>query len=200
MPRRPPRVLVVASSIVLAVVVALWVRSYGEADVLPLGGIVGGVGGWPEWELASEAGRIVLRNDPAIAAAAVELAAHRAALAGDAEEAARPARLMDEYDEEIDAALRGEGPFPVPRGPPPAPPTPPPRPAPAPAPPPALYAIHHAALAAPLAAATLALAVQRLRPGPRPGHCRRCGYDLTGNVSGRCPECGTDVPRDGGRP
>ncbi len=26
-----------------------------------------------------------------------------------------------------------------------------------------------------------------------PGHCRRCGYDLTGNVSGRCPECGEDV-------
>ena len=23
-----------------------------------------------------------------------------------------------------------------------------------------------------------------------PGHCRKCGYDLTGNVSGRCPECG----------
>ena len=23
-----------------------------------------------------------------------------------------------------------------------------------------------------------------------PGHCQRCGYDLTGNVSGRCPECG----------
>ena len=22
------------------------------------------------------------------------------------------------------------------------------------------------------------------------GHCRRCGYNLTGNVSGRCPECG----------
>ena len=22
------------------------------------------------------------------------------------------------------------------------------------------------------------------------GHCRNCGYDLTGNVSGRCPECG----------
>jgi hypothetical protein len=23
-----------------------------------------------------------------------------------------------------------------------------------------------------------------------PGHCSRCGYDLTGNVSGQCPECG----------
>ncbi len=25
----------------------------------------------------------------------------------------------------------------------------------------------------------------------RRGLCLRCGYDLTGNVSGRCPECGT---------
>ena len=24
-----------------------------------------------------------------------------------------------------------------------------------------------------------------------PGHCKKCGYDLTGNTSGRCPECGT---------
>lgn len=24
----------------------------------------------------------------------------------------------------------------------------------------------------------------------RPGHCRRCGYNLTGNRSGQCPECG----------
>jgi len=24
-----------------------------------------------------------------------------------------------------------------------------------------------------------------------PGHCQICGYNLTGNVSGRCPECGT---------
>jgi hypothetical protein len=23
------------------------------------------------------------------------------------------------------------------------------------------------------------------------GHCRSCGYDLTGNVSGVCPECGS---------
>ena len=31
------------------------------------------------------------------------------------------------------------------------------------------------------------------RPYP-PGHCKRCGYDLTGNVSGRCPECGALTP------
>ena len=23
-----------------------------------------------------------------------------------------------------------------------------------------------------------------------PGHCQKCGYDLQGNVSGACPECG----------
>ncbi len=26
-----------------------------------------------------------------------------------------------------------------------------------------------------------------------PGHCRKCGYNLTGNVSGICPECGKRV-------
>jgi hypothetical protein len=26
-----------------------------------------------------------------------------------------------------------------------------------------------------------------------PGHCRKCGYNLTGNVSGVCPECGGKV-------
>ncbi len=30
---------------------------------------------------------------------------------------------------------------------------------------------------------------------PRPGHCSRCGYNLTGNESGTCPECGTEVER-----
>lgn len=29
---------------------------------------------------------------------------------------------------------------------------------------------------------------------PRGYICTRCGYDLTGNVSGRCPECGLDIP------
>ena len=28
------------------------------------------------------------------------------------------------------------------------------------------------------------------------GLCQNCGYDLTGNVSGRCPECGTAVERE----
>ena len=27
--------------------------------------------------------------------------------------------------------------------------------------------------------------------GPSPGHCPKCGYNLTGNESGVCPECGT---------
>ena len=30
-----------------------------------------------------------------------------------------------------------------------------------------------------------------------PGHCQKCGYDLTGNVSGVCPECGSKVKREG---
>jgi hypothetical protein len=29
-----------------------------------------------------------------------------------------------------------------------------------------------------------------------PGHCKECGYDLTGNVSGICPECGTAIADD----
>lgn len=26
-----------------------------------------------------------------------------------------------------------------------------------------------------------------------PGHCRKCGYNLTGNVRGMCPECGERI-------
>ena len=28
-----------------------------------------------------------------------------------------------------------------------------------------------------------------------PGHCRRCGYDLTGLSEARCPECGEGFSR-----
>ena len=31
----------------------------------------------------------------------------------------------------------------------------------------------------------------RDRRRPLPGHCGQCGYNLTGNTSGVCPECGT---------
>jgi hypothetical protein len=35
---------------------------------------------------------------------------------------------------------------------------------------------------------------------PRLGNCQEWGYDLTGNVSGRCPECGEKiVSKDQGR-
>ena len=38
---------------------------------------------------------------------------------------------------------------------------------------------------------------------PSPTACKHCGYDLTGNVSGRCPECGQplgDTERKKARP
>lgn len=28
---------------------------------------------------------------------------------------------------------------------------------------------------------------------PKHGHCTRCGYNLAGNTSGVCPECGTSI-------
>jgi len=39
-----------------------------------------------------------------------------------------------------------------------------------------------------------ALSARRFRTGLI-GHCRKCVYDLTGNVSGVCPECGQKVQR-----
>jgi hypothetical protein len=34
-----------------------------------------------------------------------------------------------------------------------------------------------------------------LRRRPYPGHCTQCRYDLTANVSGVCPECGTKISK-----
>ena len=36
---------------------------------------------------------------------------------------------------------------------------------------------------------------RRLRSDGMP-HCAKCDYNLTGNVSGVCPECGTPIPGD----
>jgi predicted RNA-binding Zn-ribbon protein involved in translation (DUF1610 family) len=36
---------------------------------------------------------------------------------------------------------------------------------------------------------------ERLRRRLVPRLCTRCGYNLTGNVSGRCPECGARISR-----
>lgn len=33
--------------------------------------------------------------------------------------------------------------------------------------------------------------IVRHRRAKPPGHCKACGYNLTGKVSGICPECGT---------
>ena len=35
-----------------------------------------------------------------------------------------------------------------------------------------------------------------LRRRRKNGLCLQCGYNLTGNVSGVCPECGTSIPDD----
>ena|GEM_PF-2132305 len=39
----------------------------------------------------------------------------------------------------------------------------------------------------------LLMAIYLHKHRPRKGHCAVCNYNLTGNVSGRCPECGTPI-------
>ena len=46
------------------------------------------------------------------------------------------------------------------------------------------------AIALAIPTAVLCLLIPRHYPA---GHCQNCGYNLTGNVSGVCPECGTKV-------
>ena len=40
------------------------------------------------------------------------------------------------------------------------------------------------------------LLVWRFVPKFPSGHCRRCGYNLKGNTTGRCSECGAEFGRD----
>ena len=49
------------------------------------------------------------------------------------------------------------------------------------------------ALLSAAAASSSMLALARHRARSRQGQCRKCGYNLTGNVSGTCPECGSRV-------
>ena len=44
------------------------------------------------------------------------------------------------------------------------------------------------------------LLVWRLVPKFPPGHCRRCGYNLTGLPEPRCPECGQPFEPRGDKP
>ena len=50
---------------------------------------------------------------------------------------------------------------------------------------------------APVAFVVIALLLLWLPDRRRPslGHCLNCGYNLTGNESGVCPECATPVPK-----
>jgi uncharacterized paraquat-inducible protein A len=41
-----------------------------------------------------------------------------------------------------------------------------------------------------------AIAVNEQEDRRRRGLCVKCGYDLTGNTSGVCPECGTPLPAE----
>lgn len=36
--------------------------------------------------------------------------------------------------------------------------------------------------------------VRRAKTEIKPGQCKKCRYDLTGNISRRCPECGSEIP------
>lgn len=45
-------------------------------------------------------------------------------------------------------------------------------------------------VALPIGLVTGAIVNQMLPRRPCPGFCQRCGYNLAGNVSGQCPECG----------
>jgi hypothetical protein len=47
---------------------------------------------------------------------------------------------------------------------------------------------------------TLILFYGDLRNRARAGHCQHCRYDLTGNTSGTCPECGTRITPVKGMP
>src|SRR5258707_4699399 len=56
----------------------------------------------------------------------------------------------------------------------------------------ATYALWVAGLSS---TAAIWLRAYRISRIPSPGHCKTCGYNLTGNVSRICPGCGTPMQR-----
>lgn len=62
-----------------------------------------------------------------------------------------------------------------------------------------IRAEYPAALAIPVLGAypllALTRAIVRRNRRRKPNECMNCSYDLTGNVSGTCPECGTNIKR-----
>ncbi|HSZ60130.1 MAG TPA: hypothetical protein VK797_31085 [Tepidisphaeraceae bacterium] len=50
-------------------------------------------------------------------------------------------------------------------------------------------------VAAAILAALPTMWIRKWLSRPRAGSCQHCGYNLIGNTSGVCPECGTPVPK-----
>ena len=52
-------------------------------------------------------------------------------------------------------------------------------------------------VSAPFVAIAILLTIPRSCPKPNDRFCDVCGYDLIGNVSRICPECGTGIGKTG---
>ena len=57
-------------------------------------------------------------------------------------------------------------------------------------------AVYGQRLLPPLIVLTVTLGLIYVPPRPDQGHCKKCGYDLRGLQSCRCPECGTPFEGD----
>ena len=55
------------------------------------------------------------------------------------------------------------------------------------------WGLKRISILAAVVALIVGLPFRLVRNIPLPGCCRSCGYDLTGNTSGVCPECGREV-------